>query len=62
MSDPYAKYANFEGPTPDEQWRGYARTQGRSVGDSCQGGGGLLQMSPRLSKYNHQQIGNIRVK
>lgn len=61
--DPYAKYADFEGPTPYEEWAAHQRNRGGSGPvESAQGSGGLRRMSPRLGKYRHQQIAGVRVK
>jgi hypothetical protein len=62
MSDPYAKYDNFEGPTPAEVWEAHQRNRGAEVSDSLQGCGGLRRNTPRHGKYSHQQIGGVRVK
>ncbi len=60
--DRYAKYDHFEGPTPHQVWEAHRRNRGVPIADCGQGSGGLRQMSPRFSKYKHQQIAGVRVK
>lgn len=62
MSDPYAKYANFEGPSDEEVWAAHRRNRGRSVDSSVQGSGGLRKRTPRGGKYAHGLVEGVRIR
>ena len=55
-------YSNFQGPSPEEEFRAFRNNRGRECDDGIQGSGGLRHNTPRHGKYSHQQVGNIRVK
>jgi hypothetical protein len=62
FDDPYAKYADFEGPTPHEEWEAHRRNRGHSVDSNVQGSGGLRRKTPRGGKYAHGSVEGVRIR